>query len=310
MAEMMEMRVAYCNKLLELGEKDDRVCILDADLMKSHGTMPFKARFPERAIDCGVAEANMVGVAAGLCVQGFIPYASTFGCFASRRVFDQFFLSGNYAQLNIKLVGSDPGVTAELNGGTHMPFEDIGLMRTVPGLVIAEPSDGVSVGAVTELMYKHYGCCYLRLQRKPSPVLYAQDEKFEIGKAKVLREGKDVAIVALGAVEVNEALKAADELSKQGIECTVVDAIWVKPLDCEMIRKLASECGKIITCENHQAATGLGSAVADLIVEEGLSCRLKKVGIKERFGQVGKKDFLIKDFNIDAESIINTVKSF
>ncbi len=310
MAEMKEMRAAYCSKLIELGEKDKRVCILDADLMKSHGTIPFKERFPERAIDCGVAEANMVGVAAGLCVQGFIPFASTFGCFASRRVFDQFFLSGNYAQLNVKLIGSDPGVAAELNGGTHMPFEDIGLMRTIPNLVIAEPSDAASVAGVTELMYKHQGCCYLRLQRKPSTVLYSDSETFEIGKSKILRKGKDVAIVALGAIEVNEALAAAETLAKQGIDCTVVDAIWVKPLDCEMIRKLASECGKIVTCENHQAATGLGSAVADLITEEGLSCRLKRVGIKERFGQVGKKDFLIKDFNIDAQSIVNTVKSF
>ncbi len=310
MAELREMRVAYCDKLIELGEKDPRVCVLDSDLMRSNGTIPFKNRFPERAIDCGVAEANMVGVAAGLCVQGFIPYAATFACFASRRVFDQFFLSGNYAQLNVKLVGSDPGVIAELNGGTHMPFEDIGLMRTIPDVVISEPSDPVSVAGVTEAMYKHYGCCYLRLQRKPSPVLYKDGESFEIGKAKVLRQGKDVALLALGALEVNEALKAADELSKEGIDCAVVDAIWVKPLDKEMVRQLASTCGKIVTCENHQVETGLGAAVANVITDEGLTCRLKRIGIKERFGQVGKKDFLVKDYNIDAQSIIDTVKSF
>ncbi len=310
MAEMnIEMRQAYCQTLMQLAKEDPRVVILEADLMKSSGTMPFKAEFGPRAIDCGVAEANMVGIASGLCVQGFIPFAATFGCFAARRTFDQFFISANYAKLNVKLVGTDPGVTAAFNGGTHMPFEDIGLMRMIPDLVIAEPSDAVSTAAIVKAMYEHQGSCYLRLQRKATPAIYQEGEKFELGKSKVLREGGDITIMALGAVMVQEALKAADALAAKGIKATVVDAISVKPLDRDLILAKAKETGAILTCENHQVDGGLGMAVTKLLADEGVCCRMGYIGVQGRFGQVGTQAFLVKEYNLSAEDICARAES-
>lgn len=309
MAEMRELRKAYCNKLQELARKDKRVVVLEADLMGASGTKPFFQEFGARGIDVGVAEANMVGVASGLCLEGFIPFAATFGTFASRRAFDQFFISSNYAKLNVKLVGTDPGVSAAFNGGTHMPFEDIGMMRMIPDLVIAEPSDAVSAAAFTELFYKHEGSCYLRLHRKEMPVIYKDDEKFEIGKGKVLKEGNDVTLVGLGAIMMNEVLKAADMLASEGISAAVIDALSVKPLDKELIRKAINKTGVMVTCEDGQVAGGLAAEISDLIVDEQLSCKLGKIGITDRFGQVGTQDFLVKEYNLSAQDIVKKAKS-
>ena len=212
--ETKEMRAVYCDTLIELAQADDRIMVVEADLMRASGTMAFKQRFPDRAVDVGVAEANLVGVSAGLSAAGKIPFAATFGCFASRRVFDQFFISANYARLNVKLVGTDPGISAAFNGGTHMPFEDIGLMRMIPGLTIIEPSDPVSLKALVKACAEHQGCTYMRLHRKAVPALYEEGESFTLGKGKVLGDGSDVTIIALGAIMVGEAIKAR-ELLKQ-----------------------------------------------------------------------------------------------
>jgi len=298
-----EMRAIYCETLMRLAEKDSRIFVLEADLMRASGTMPFMAAYPERAINVGVAEANMLGVAAGLSAAGKIPFAATFACFASRRAFDQFFISANYAQLNVKLVGTDPGITAAFNGGTHMPFEDIGMMRLIPGLCITEPSDPVSLGKLLEACAAHKGCTYLRLPRKPAPAIYKPEESFSLGKGKVLKDGKDLTIVALGAIMVGEALKAAQKLEELGISAAVIDILSVKPLDRDLVLDYAAKTKRIVTAENHQVMCGLGSAVAELCSRERPTF-IKMVGIQDEFGEVGTQDFLQERFRLTAAEIV------
>ena len=303
-----EMRAVYAETLVELGAKNKDIVLLEADLMKASGTGPFQAAYPERTFDVGVAEANMVGVAVGLSAEGKIPFAASFGCFATRRVFDQFFVSCAYARLNVKLVGTDPGVSAAFNGGTHMPFEDLALMRAVPGIAVLEPSDAASLRGLVAAAAERKGSVYMRLHRKAVPDLYPAGEKFEIGKAKLLREGKHVAIVALGSIMVNEALKAAELLAKEGIEASVVDALSVKPLDAELVLREARKCGAVVTAENHQASGGLGSAVAELLAETG-AARLARIGVKDEFGEVGTQDYLQDRFGLRAADIAGAAKA-
>ena len=300
--ENKEMRAVYCDTLKSLAAADPRIMVLEADLMKASGTMPFKAAYPDRGIDAGVAEANMVSVAAGLATEGKIPFAATFGCFASRRDFDQFFLSAAYAKLPVKLVGTDPGVTAAFNGGTHMPFEDIGIMRNVPGLDIVEPSDSVSLEAYVKLLAASGKPAYLRLHRKAVEPIYKEGEKFEFGKGKLLREGRDLVIVSLGALMTHEALKAADMLAARGINAAVIDALCVKPLDGKLVLDWAEKTGAVLTAENHQTATGLGGAVAWLLAQNG-GARFDSIGIDDEFGEVGTLDYLVQRFRLGAADI-------
>ncbi len=306
--EALEMRAVYGSTLVELGEADDRIVVLDADLMRSNGTVVFKERFPERAFDVGVAEANMIGISAGLSTTGLIPFPATFTCFASRRVFDQFFISANYARQNVKLTGTDPGITAIVNGGTHMSFEDVGLMRTIPGITIYEPSDPVSLKALLRQATYKPGCCYLRLFRKAAAPLYAEDESFELGKGKVLVDGNDLAIIATGAVLVPEALAAAEALEGEGISAAVIDMHTVKPIDEELIVTYAEKCGAILTCENHQVRNGLGSAVAEVLVEN-CPVPMARIGSQDEFGEVGMMDYLIKRFGMDADAIAERARA-
>jgi transketolase len=304
-----EMRAVYAETLIELAGKDPRIMVVEADLMKATGTTPFKAAFPDRAVNAGVAESNMVGIAAGLAAEGKRPFAATFGCFASRRAFDQFFVSCAYARLPVKLVGTDPGVSAAFNGGTHMPFEDIGIMRTVPGLPILEPADPVSLAAMVRILAAYEGPAYMRLHRKAIEPLYPEGEKFELGKGKLLREGKDAVIVALGAIMVPAALKAAGLLAAAGIEAAVVDAISVRPLDAGLILPLAAKSRVVVTAEDHQAEGGLGSAVAELLAESGTGARLGRVGVQGLFGEVGTQDWLQARFKLMPEDIADRVKA-
>jgi transketolase len=305
-----EMRAVYADTLISLAGENPEVVVVEADLMRATGTGSFAKAFPDRAVNVGVAEADMVGIASGLSSMGKIPFAATFGCFASRRAYDQFFLSANYARLNVKLVGTDPGVCAGFNGGTHMPFEDLALMRVIPELRIVEPSDPVSLAALVRLSAATYGCVYLRLQRKAAPVRYPEGEKFEFGKAKVLREGTDTTIVALGALMVGEALKAAELLSAQGVSATVIDALSLKPLDLPLILSSARSSGKLVTAENHQIIGGLGSAVAEALAESDEDIRLKRVGVRDLFGEVGTQDWLQERFGLTAAGIAAAVTSF
>lgn len=305
-----EMRAVYAQTLVELGGHDPRICVVEADLAKATGTGPFAKAYPDRFFNVGVAEANLVGVASGLSATGKKPFAATFACFASRRAYDQFFLSANYAGLNVVLVGTDPGVTAAYNGGTHMPLEDLTLMRVIPGLVIVEPSDPVSLQAAVRLAAGRSGCTYLRLQRKPAPDRYPEGENFEFGKAKVLRKGDDATIVALGALMVAEALKAADMLAAEGIKAAVLDAFTLAPLDRAEILKNAKASGRVVTCENHRVTGALGGAVAELLAEAGVPARLARIGVgAEQFGEVGTQDWLAEHFKLTAPHIASAVKS-
>jgi len=304
MSNQLEMRTVYNETLIELAEADERIVLLEADLMRATGTKPFSERFPARTVNVGVAEANMVCIAAGFSTTGKIPFANSFATFASRRVFDQFFISANYARLNVKLVGSDPGITAALNGGTHMAFEDLGIMRTIPGLVVFEPSDPVSLRKLVQCTAEHQGCSYMRLHRGMANILYEQDEQFELGKGKLLRTGKDIALIATGVVMVNEALKAAEMLAKDGIFASVVDMHTIKPIDRELIVQLAETCSVIVSCENHQVINGLGSAIAEVLVET-LPVPMARIGVKDMFGEVGSFDYLIDRFELTAAHIVS-----
>ncbi len=300
--ESKEMRAVYCDTLMDLAKENPAIMVIEADLMRASGTMRFKDMFPDRAVDVGVAEANMVGVSAGLSADGKIPFAATFGCFASRRVFDQFFISANYAGLNVKLVGTDPGISAGFNGGTHMPFEDIGMMKLIPGLTILEPSDPVSLAALVRACAEHKGCTYMRLHRKPIKQIYQEGEKFELGKGKVLKDGTDVTIIALGAILVPEALKAAEDLKQQGISAAVIDMHTVKPLDEELVLSYAKKTGCIVTAEDHQVSGGLGASVANYLSLVHPT-RIAMVGVQDEFGQVATPDWLQQYYKMTAQEI-------
>jgi transketolase len=311
-----ELRAVYAERLVALAATDPRVCVVEADLARATGTGPFAKAYPERFFNVGVAEANLVGVASGLAATGKKPFAATFGCFASRRAYDQFFLSANYAGLEVVLVGTDPGVTAAYNGGTHMPLEDLALMRAIPGLAILEPSDPVSLEAAVDLALARKGCTYLRLQRKPAPAIYPAGEKFEFGKAKRLRDGKAVSILALGALMLSEARKAAELLAAEGIEASVLDIWSLAPIDREAILGEARATGRLVTCENHRVTGGLGSAVAEILAEAGAAgpdgkpARLARVGVgAELFGEVGTQDWLAEHFHLTAPHIAAAAKS-
>jgi len=304
MAEQKEMRMAYVDTLMALAEKNKNIVVLEADLMSCTNTGIFKKTYPDRFINCGIAEANMVGIASGLSTLGKIPFAAGFGCFSSRRVFDQFFLSANYARLNVKLTGTDPGVTAAFNGGTHMPFEELALMRVVPGLTVLEPSDPASCAAFVRLMAEEYGCHYLRIPRKPVPYLYPETEVFKFGKAKVLKEGKDICFMALGSLMVNQSLKAAETLAASGISVGVLDILCLKPIDRDAILEQASKARAVISAENAQIAGGLGSAVAEILAENGCKCKFARIGIRDEFGEVGTQDYLVDRFGLDVGSLV------
>ncbi len=302
----VEMRAHYCNALIAAAEADARVMVLDVDTSVSMGTVPFYKRFPGRAVDCGIMEAHAVGMAAGLSATGFVPFLQAFGVFASRRAYDQVFLSCAYQDLNVKLVGADAGVTAAINGGTHMPLEDMGIMRNIPGMTVLEPADGVSLRSLVDSMAKKYGNCYMRFGRKQMRKIYAADESLEIGKARRLREGNDAAVFACG-IMVYEALCAAETLSSEGIDIDVFDMYTVKPIDREAVAEAAQRCGAVVTAENHNIIGGLGSAVAE-VLGEYCPAPLERIGVRDRFGEVGSQEYLMKKFGLTAADICAAVK--
>ena len=302
----VEMRKVFCDTLMELAEKNKDIIVLDADLMGAMGTKPFLQKFPEQTVDCGIQEANMVGVAAGLSAVGKVPFVHTFAPFITRRACDQVFVSGAYAKLNVKLVGSDPGITAALNGGTHMPFEDMGIMRGIPEMTVLEPTDTVMLADIIHQSSGVYGMHYMRLVRKQSVRIYEDCSTFEIGRAVTLREGMDVTIIASGYC-VAEALKAAEELSVRGIRARVLNMFTWKPLDTEAVVKAARETGAIVTAENHNVINGLGSAVAEALVKNS-PVPVEMVGVQDQFGEVGPVDYLAERFELKAENIVAAVE--
>lgn len=300
------MRDAYCNTLMAMAEKDERIVALDADLISSSGMKPFFKAFPERAIQCGIAEANMIGIASGLSLTGKVPFAHSFGTFASRRVCDQIFISAAYAKLNVRIIGSDPGVTAAYNGGTHMPFEDMGTLRSIPDITLLEPCDPVAVADIVSQLADVYGVYYIRMARKNAISVYEDGSSFQIGKGNVLRNGTDVTIIASG-IMVAEALRAAVLLEGDGVSTRVVDMFTWKPVDSELICECAENTGAIVTAENHNIFGGLGSAVSEAVVKT-LPVPVEMVGVKDRFGQVGTEAFLRGEYGLTAESIVAAAK--
>lgn len=302
-----DMREVYTETLIEMAVVNEKICVMEADLMRATGTNPFKEKFPERTFNVGVAEANMVGVSSGLSAGGKIPFAATFGCFAARRTFDQFFISANYAQQNVKLVGTDPGVSAAFNGGTHMPFEDTGLMRCIPNLVIFEPSDTVSLKKLLKQSADHKGSTYMRLQRKGKNEHYSENDDIVLGKGNVLKGGDDVTIIASGYIMVPEALEAAEMLSEVGISAAVIDMHTVKPLDKNLILKYAKKTGALVVCENHQKACGLFAAVSEMLAEE-FPTPVQAVAVEDQFGQVGTLGYLQEFYGLTAKNIVAKAK--
>jgi transketolase len=296
------MRKAYCDTLIELSKTNENIVVLDSDLMSSMGMIPYQKAYPNRTFNCGVQEANMMGVAAGLSVVGKIPYAHTFGPFASRRSYDQIFISGAYAKANVRIVASDPGVTAAYNGGTHMPFEDLGIIRCIPEMTILEPTDAVMLKDLIRQTETLYGMFFIRLMRKAAIQVYEEGSRFTVGKAETLREGSDLTIFANGIL-VPEALKAHDTLKAQGISARVVNPFTLKPIDAEAIVKAAQETGAVVTAENHNVINGLGSAVAE-VLSENFPVPLERVGVKDLFGQVGAEEYLQKVYGLLAEDIV------
>ena len=302
-------RESYGNALAELGKKYDDVVVLDADLAGATKTSVFMKAFPERHIDCGIAECNMVGVAAGVATTGKVPFASSFAMFAAGRAFEQVRNSVGYPKLNVKIGATHAGISVGEDGATHQCNEDIALMRTIPGMVILNPSDDVEAKAAVEAAYLHKGPVYLRFGRLAVPVINDYEGyKFEIGKAITLREGKDVTIIASG-LTVAESLEAAKMLAADGIEAEVINMHTIKPLDVEAVKASAAKTGKVVTVEEHSVIGGLGSAVSEVVAEEN-SAKVLKIGIYDVFGESGPAAQLIKKYELDAESIYKKVKAF
>ena len=305
--EAREMRAVYCQTLQELARENDRICILDADLVGSSGVKPFFQEFPDRAVDCGIQENNIIGVAAGLSAAGMIPFAHSFGPFASRRCVDQIFISCAYAKANVRIVGSDPGVTAAYNGGTHMPFEDMGTLMSIPKITLVEPTDSVQLRWLLQTLEKEYGVYYIRLLRKNAVGVFEEGSQFQLGKLARLREGADAAVVCSG-IMVGEALKAAALLEREGVQIAVLNAFTWKPMDDETLAEYARSCGCVVTAENHNILGGLGSAVANSL-SRSCPVPVEMVGVEDEFGEVGTEDFLRRRFDLTAEHIVRAVRA-
>ena len=300
------MRDVYCETLIELAVGNENIVALDADLVSSSGMKPFFSRFPDRAFQCGIAEANMIGIASGLSSMGKIPFAHSFGCFASRRACDQIMVSAAYARQNVRIIGTDPGITAAYNGGTHMPFEDMGVLRSIPGITLIELTDPVMLKDIVTQLTKLVGVFYLRMARKNVAAVYQEGSEFEIGRANVLKDGSDVTIIASG-IMIYEALKAADILKSENISAMIVDMFTWKPIDTEMVKRCATTTGAIVTAENHNIIGGLGSAVSEAAARS-FPVPIEMVGVQDRFGQVGTEDFLREEYNLTARDIVEAVK--
>lgn len=304
-----ELRDCVVETLQELMKDDDKITALEADLGGASGFTKIKKTNPERFIQCGIAEANMMGVAAGLSLTGFKPFTHTFAPFATRRVFDQLFLSGAYAGNTINVYGSDQGFSVASNGGTHTAWEDVALIREIPGAVICDPADDVQMEWIIKEFLKMEGIHYVRSNRKAVRNVYKKGSSFKIGQGNILKEGKDILIIAAGQL-VSEALDCAEELEKEGYSVEVIDMFTIKPLDEKLLIKEAKGKSKIVTIENHSIYGGLGSAVSEVIAENGISVPVKRIGVKEKFGQVGTAEFLQEEFGLTAKQIKETICQF
>ena len=302
-------RESYGNALIELGKEHENLVVLDADLAAATKTGMFKKVFPERHIDCGIAECDMIGIAAGIATTGMVPFASTFAMFAAGRAFEQVRNSIGYPKLNVKIGATHASISVGEDGATHQCNEDIALMRTIPGMVVLNPSDDIEAKAAVKAAYEHVGPVYMRFGRAAVPVINDHpDYKFEIGKAITLREGTDVTIIATG-LTVSESLAAAEKLEADGISAEVINMHTIKPIDEELIIECARETGAIVTVEEHSVCGGLGSAVCDVVAEKA-PAKVLKIGVNDVYGESGPAAELIKKYGLDSDSIYEKVKAF
>lgn len=302
----MEFRQALAKALAELMREDNKICVLDADLSKPNGTSSLYKEFPDRCFDVGIAEANMVGVAAGLAAYGYKPIVATFAPFATRRVCDQIAVSVAYAKQNVKIVGTDPGITAELNGGTHMSFEDIATLRSIPTMTIYDAVDDTQVYQAIKQIMNTDGPCYIRMPRKAAQPVYDENYKFALHKADVITKGNDITIVASG-IMVAESLKAVLKLKEEGISAELISANTIKPLDEETILNSIKKTNHVVTCENHNVIGGLYSAVSEMLIEK-YPLHVDKIAVMDQFGQVGKYSELLNYYHLTSNDIYNVVK--
>ncbi len=300
-------RDAYGQALAELGAINDKVVVLDADLSKSTKTNDFKKVYPERFFNLGIAEQNLLGTAAGFAAAGKIPFASSFAVFAVGRAYDQIRNSIAYPNLNVKIAASHAGLTVGEDGGSHQMLEDIALMRAVPNMTVIVPADGVETKQVVMAAAEYQGPVYIRLGRPKVPVLFDDDYKFEIGKGVVLREGTDVTLVGTG-IMVSKAMEAAELLAADGISAAVVNISTIKPLDNALITEMAQKTGAVVTCEEHNIYGGLGSAVAEVLVET-CPVPMARVGVEDKFGESGLPDELLEKFGLTAANIVEKAKA-
>ena len=302
-------RESYGNALAELGASYKDLIVLDADLAGATKTSVFKKAFPDRHIDCGIAESNMTGIAAGLATTGKIPFISSFAMFAAGRNFEQVRNSIGYPHLNVKIGATHAGITVGEDGASHQCLEDLSLMRTIPGMTVIVPSDDIEAKAAVKAALDYVGPVYLRFGRAAVPVFNDYEGyKFEIGKAQVLKEGTDVSLIANG-VMVAETLIAAEKLEADGISCEVINMATIKPIDKDAILKTASKTGKVITLEEHSIIGGLGSAVAEVLSEE-LPTKMKRIGVNDVFGQSADAKTMMKEYKLDADGIYSTIKEW
>ena len=310
MADMKKVatRDSYGAALVELGNQYDNLVVLDADLAGATKTGTFKKAFPNRHFDFGIAEANMVSAAAGMSTAGLVPFASSFAMFAAGRAFEQVRNSIGYPHLNVKIGATHGGISVGEDGASHQCCEDFALMRSIPGMTVICPADDIEAKAAVKAAYEMNGPVYLRFGRLAVPVFHAEDYKFEIGKGEVIREGKDVAIIANGLL-VYEAILAAEELAKDGIDAMVINMATIKPLDEELVLKAAKQCGKVVTCEEHSIIGGLGEAVCSLLSEK-LPTPVKRIGVNDEFGHSGPAVKLLEQFGLCAANIVKVTKDF
>ena len=302
-------RDSYGNALASLGREHENLVVLDADLAAATKTGVFKKEFPERHIDCGIAEANMIGIAAGLASTGKVPFCSSFAMFAAGRTFEQIRNSVGYPHLNVKIGATHAGISVGEDGATHQCNEDIALMRTIPGMTIINPSDDVEARAAVKAAYEMEGPVYLRFGRLAVPVINDRDDyQFEIGKGVVLKEGTDLTLIATG-LEVAESLAAAEKLEADGISVEVINMHTIKPLDVDLVVRSAAKTGKVVTVEEHSIIGGLGSAVAEVLAEKQ-PAKLLRIGVEDRFGESGPALKLLEKYELDAAGIYKKVKAF
>ena len=301
-------REAYGEALAELGKTNERIVVMDADLSGSTKTSTFKKAFPDRFYDFGIAEANMIDAAAGFAFSGYIPFASTFAMFGTGRAYEQIRNSVAYAKANVKLAFTHAGLSVGEDGGSHQCIEDLALMRVIPGMTVLCPADANEAKAATMAIADFDGPVYMRLARLATPVFEGNMVKpFVLGKANVLREGKDVAIFATGLM-VNESLMAAEALAKDGIDAAVINVHTIKPIDAECVTAWAEKCGKVITVEEHSVIGGLGDAVADVLMGK-VNCKFHKIGVNDQFGQSGKAADVLREYGLTADQIAATIKA-